>query len=55
MLNTQEVFLEDAGHIHLEYFINHRPFLILMILFFFEILQGQKLTGVSSSTVASKA
>jgi hypothetical protein len=33
VLNAQEVFLEDVGHIHLESHQNHSPFITARIVF----------------------
>jgi hypothetical protein len=55
VLNSQEVFLEDDRDIHLERHQNQRHFLISRIFFSFQMSQGWKLTGMSSTTAASPA
>jgi hypothetical protein len=37
VINAQEIFLEDAGYIHLECHQNYRPFLISRIVFLFDV------------------
>jgi hypothetical protein len=46
VLNAQEVFLEDAGNIHLQCQQNHRPFLTSRIAFFSFIWNVIKTTGL---------